>query len=368
MSDFYHTKFGRAGKVINELVEEIRESIEDSLEKECGTMRVLDMSRPIELNDIYTQVNILEKIIGRRGFNLDELFQNCNLEKDEFDRFGLNKITQERVLGLDAVNEHDKLMILGKPGVGKTTFLKYLAIQCNRGEFAATKIPIFIPLKKYAETENSPYLSSYMIKWFEDCKITNASEKLERILTEERGLILLDGLDEVREEDSERVIRNIESFYSRYDKNKFAVTCRIAAKEYTFTQFTEVEVADFDDEQIKTFVNSWFKIKQLTDYPKHFLEQIENNPTIKELGNNPLLLTLLCLEFEDSGNFPSDKADLYARATNTLLRKWDNKRNIYRDQVYKELTPKRKEGLLSSRGDKPVKNQAKTEFHPEAIA
>ncbi|CCQ68148.1 unknown protein [Crocosphaera watsonii WH 0402] len=335
------------GKVINELVEEIRESIEDSLEKECGTMRVLDMSRPIELNDIYTQVNILEKIIGRRGFNLDELFQNCNLEKDEFDRFGLNKITQERVLGLDAVNEHDKLMILGKPGVGKTTFLKYLAIQCNRGEFAATKIPIFIPLKKYAETENSPYLSSYMIKWFEDCKITNASEKLERILTEGRGLILLDGLDEVREEDSERVIRNIESFYSRYDKNKFAVTCRIAAKEYTFTQFTEVEVADFDDEQIKTFVNSWFKIKQLTDYPKHFLEQIENNPTIKELGNNPLLLTLLCLEFEDSGNFPSDRADLYARATNTLLRKWDNKRNIYRDQVYKELTPKRKEGLLS---------------------
>ena len=94
-------------------------------------MRVLDMSRPIELNDIYTQVNILEKIIGRRGFNLDELFQNCNLEKDEFDRFGLNKITQERVLGLDAVNEHDKLMILGKPGVGKTTFLKYLVIQCN---------------------------------------------------------------------------------------------------------------------------------------------------------------------------------------------------------------------------------------------
>ncbi len=185
-----------------------------------------------------------------------------------------------------------------------------------------------------------------MIKWFEDCKITNASEKLERILTEGRGLILLDGLDEVREEDSERVIRNIESFYSRYDKNKFAVTCRIAAKEYTFTQFTEVEVADFDDEQIKTFVNSWFKIKQLTDYPKHFLEQIENNPTIKELGNNPLLLTLLCLEFEDSGNFLSDRADLYARATNTLLRKWDNKRNIYRDQVYKELTPKRKEGLL----------------------
>ena len=334
-------------KGIDELVEEIRTSIKNSVEKECGTMRVLDMSRPIELNDIYTQVNISEKIIGRRGLNLDELFQNCDLEKDEFNRFGLNKIKQKRVLGLKAINDYDKLMILGKPGVGKTTFLKYLAIQCNRGKFVETKIPIFIPLKKYAETENSPDLSSYMIKWFEDCKITNASEKLERILTAGRGLILLDGLDEVREEDNERVIRNIENFYNRYDKNQFAVTSRIAAKEYTFTQFTEVEVADFDDEQIKNFVNSWFKIKQLPDYPKNFLEQIENNPTIKELANNPLLLTLLCLEFEDSGNFPSDRADLYARATNTLLRKWDDKRYIYRQQVYKELTPKRKEGLLS---------------------
>ncbi|MDJ0580710.1 NACHT domain-containing NTPase [Crocosphaera sp.] len=334
-------------KGIDELVEEIRTSIKNSVEKECGTMRVLDMSRPIELNDIYTQVNILEKIIGRRGFNLDELFQNCNLEKDEFDRFGLNKIKQKRVLGLKAVNQYDKLMILGKPGVGKTMFLKYLAIQCTRGEFVETKIPIFIPLKKYAEAENSPDLSSYMIKWLKDCKITNASEKLERILTAGRGLILLDGLDEVKEEDNERVIRNIENFYNLYHKNQFAVTCRIAAKEYTFTQFTEVEVADFDDEQIKNFVNSWFKIKQLPEYPKHFLEQLKNNSTIKELANNPLLLTLLCLEFEDSGNFPSDRADLYARATNTLLRKWDDKRYIYRQQVYKELTPKRKEGLLS---------------------
>ncbi|MEM8781118.1 MAG: signal transduction protein, partial [Cyanobacteria bacterium P01_G01_bin.49] len=77
----------------------------------------------------------------------------------------------------------------------------------------------------------------------------------------------------------------------------------------------------------------------------------------KELANNPLLLTLLCLEFEDSGNFPSDRADLYARATNTLLRKWDDKRYIYRQQIYKKLTPKRKEGLLSQIAFKTFDNK-----------
>ena len=46
----------------------------------------------------------------------------------------------------------------------------------------------------------------------------------------------------------------------------------------------------------------------------------KRNPSIKELANRPLLLTLLCLEFEDSGDFPSDLAELYKRAINTLHR------------------------------------------------
>ena len=272
---------------ISELVTEIRTAISNSVEKECGTMRVLDMTRPIELNDIYTQVNILEKIIGRRGFGLEQLLQDCNVE--EFDRFGLGRITQQRVSGLDAVKRYNKLMILGKPGVGKTTFLKYLAIQCNRGEFAATKIPFFIPLKKFAETNNQPSLKVYLIQYLKDCNIQDAAGKVEQILQAGKGLILLDGLDEVREEDSERVIRSIEDFYKSFGDNQFAVTCRIAAREYTFTQFTEVEVADFDESQIETFAKSWFEIKELPDYPEQFMEQIKANPTIQELANNPLL-------------------------------------------------------------------------------
>ena len=332
-------------KAITELVEEIRNAVKASVEKECGTMRVLDMTRPIELNDIYTKVNILEKIIGRRGLNLEQLQENCQLE--DFDRFGLNTIKQKRVPGLEVIDEHNQLMILGKPGAGKTTFLKYLAIQCNRGEFAAEKVPIFIPLKKYAETRDKPDLVTYINLWLENCQIIDAKEKLERILVAGKGLVLLDGLDEVREEDTQRIIRDIENLYRAYGSNQFAITCRIAAKEYNFVQFTEVEVADFDDEQIESFVTSWFTIKQLPDYTQDFLDQLQSNPTIKELANSPLLLTLLCVEFEDSGNFPTDRADLYSRATNTLLRKWDDKRRIYREQVYQELTVKRKEGLLS---------------------
>ncbi|MEH2437183.1 MAG: hypothetical protein V7K25_23580 [Nostoc sp.] len=114
-------------------MQEVREKIKPLIQKRCGTMRVLDMSQPIGLNDIYTSVNILDKITGQRRLGIDELLQQC--KSQDFDLFGLNRITEERLPGLEAVEKYSKLMILGKPGAGKTTFLKYLAIQCIEGEF-----------------------------------------------------------------------------------------------------------------------------------------------------------------------------------------------------------------------------------------
>ncbi|NER50842.1 MAG: signal transduction protein, partial [Symploca sp. SIO1A3] len=106
---------------INTLVQEVRQKITPSIHKQCGTMKVLDMTQPIGLKDIYTNVNILEKIIGRRRFTLNELLQSFDLNSEEFDRCGLGKIQEERVSGLEAVQLYDKLLVLGKPGAGKTT-------------------------------------------------------------------------------------------------------------------------------------------------------------------------------------------------------------------------------------------------------
>jgi DNA-binding XRE family transcriptional regulator len=49
---------------IDALVQEVREKIKRRIQNDCGTMRVLEMTQPIGLNDIYTSVNILEKITG----------------------------------------------------------------------------------------------------------------------------------------------------------------------------------------------------------------------------------------------------------------------------------------------------------------
>jgi predicted NACHT family NTPase len=60
-------------------------------------------------------------------------------------------VRYERVPGLDVVEDECKLMCLGAPGSGKTTYLSYVATQCNEGKLQADRVPVFIRLIEYAD-------------------------------------------------------------------------------------------------------------------------------------------------------------------------------------------------------------------------
>lgn len=345
---------------IDELIAFVRDNIYGSIFDKCGFMRVLDMSQPINLDDIYTDVNILEKITGRRRLGIAELLAQAGVE--DFERFSLSGTREKRVPGLQAVEQYSKLMILGKPGAGKTTFLKHLAIQCVEGQFKPELVPLFITLKDFAEAPGQPSLLDYLTLLFAsygvkpDTQVKTGfltqlfraySTAVELFLNQGRVLVLLDGLDEVRESDNSRVLQQIQNFTHQFRNNLFVITCRIAAKDYTFEQFTEVEVADFDDGQIETFATKWFQTKQDSVKSETFMNRLKLDKGIRDLATSPILLTLLCLVFGESGTFPANRSELYKEGLDVLLKKWDAKRNIERDQTYKQLSLKRKEDLLS---------------------
>lgn len=324
------------------LVQHLRYKVNSGIVTRCGMMRVLDMSQPMELSDFYTNVNVLEKISGRRRLKIADLLKMC--APDEFERPGFGRITQERVPGLEALQKYPKLIVLGKPGAGKTTFLKHVALQCIKGELEAHRVPIFVTLKDFAETERSPSLLEYINDQFASCGVSDTAH-IKEVLSRGRALVLLDGLDEVRESDSPRVLKEVRHFAAQFHGNQFVLSCRIAAREYTFEEFTEVEVADFDQEQVASFAIKWFAHKDPRKSLK-FLEKLQENRRIWELATNPLLLTLLCLMFEESADFPANRAELYKEGLNVLLRKWDAKRNIEREPLYKKLSLQHKEDLL----------------------
>ncbi|MGL5805759.1 MAG: NACHT domain-containing protein, partial [Xenococcaceae cyanobacterium] len=150
--------FERTSINIDALVKKVRSQRQEKIQDQCGTLQLLDTNYPVEIEDIYIDVNILEEIASQQWLEISEL-QNPTLK--EFDRFGLGQISQKQRSGMRAVETHSKLRVLGKPGCGKTTFLQHLAIQCNQGNFAANLVPIFITLRDFAD--DSKYTGTFSL-------------------------------------------------------------------------------------------------------------------------------------------------------------------------------------------------------------
>lgn len=310
----------------------------NKIQKLYGTVCVLGKPDPVSLEGIFTDVLILDRPTAYRRYDIQELHEDPKrLEPD----------AAERQSGLELVQHprNERLFILGKPGAGKTTFLKYIALQATQGKL--DKVPIFVSLKEW--TDSRLGLMQFLVKQFEICDFPEALTFVEHVLNKGDAIVLFDGLDEVNQEEERRsrAITDIRDFSNQYFDTQCLITCRIAATDYTFDHFSYVELADFNDEQIRTFARKWFKDD--TQKYEMFEKEISKpeNRRLYELASVPVLLTLLCLSFDETLEFPQRRVEVYEEAVDALLKKWDASRSIKRDEIYRGLTHNRKRQMLA---------------------
>jgi hypothetical protein len=121
----------------------------------------------------------------------------------------------------------------------------------------------------------------------------------------------------------------------------------VAETEYQFGRFHYVEIADFTDEQMRGYARKWFAGSRLKR--DRFLEDFarEEQWGLRELGRTPLLLSMLCLAFDETESFPQRRVDAYQAAMDALLKRWDEKRGIERDGIYRWLSPDHRLQMLT---------------------
>jgi predicted NACHT family NTPase len=176
----------------------------------------------------------------------------------------------------EAVNQRERLVILGDPGSGKSTLLRYLALKhaqalyTGRSEagsgLGSARFPLLIRIADYAEhgMPKGKSLSNYLADYFDmhECPRFGLADLLATELAAGNCLILLDGLDEiVNADDRRKVVERIEDFIRHHDdrSNRFVITSRIAGYRSAplGDPFTHYTVQEMDEAQIRRFLERW---------------------------------------------------------------------------------------------------------------
>jgi hypothetical protein len=311
-----------------------------------GMIKVLKMSKPMDLESIYVNVKCLGNLV--RDY-YDENLENKYRESKQR-RFNFRDDGKKD--GLLLANQKQYLMVLGDPGIGKSTFLRKVGLEAlkgNKDSYQHSLTPVLLELKNFKENEIN--IQALIEEEFKICGFPNVEKNISNKLEKGELLILLDGLDEVPTANVYNVIEKIQDFVDRHYKNRFILSCRTAARTH-LQRFTDIEIVEFDDQQIQSFIEHWFssELDRKNETAKNCWEllQKEEYKSAKELAHTPLLLTFLCLVYDENQSFPTNRSRLYQDALRILLEKWSaEKRLPNRGLVYENLSIEQEEILLS---------------------
>ncbi|MEM6432269.1 MAG: NACHT domain-containing protein [Cyanobacteria bacterium P01_D01_bin.115] len=311
-------------------------------------LKVLGMRQPVDLEEVYTSVRLLDSE-GIRAFESLEALEKAYREQRRRQSTGSQGKAKP---GVKLARAEQYLMVLGSPGAGKSTFLRKMGLEALKGNKGGLKhrcIPVFIELKRLTESDID--LKRLIVQEFETCNFPRAEEFTNRALRQGRLLILLDGLDEVPTDNLTNAISTIQDFVDQHRTNRFIASCRTAAYRTRFRQFTDVAMADFDDTQIEQFIGNWFSSPEDRQAKKaktcwEVLQRPENKAA-KELAHTPLLLTFLCLVYGRAQRFPENRAQLYGKALRILLEEWAADKGIMQTEIYDGLSTELEEVLLA---------------------
>lgn len=259
---------------------------------------------------------------------------------------------------ITAIRKFNKLVVLGDPGSGKSTTLKYLAYEIctNRHthDVLSSLIPIYIKASEFAEYLSKTHrsLSEFIID-----NHTKYGLLFSKSLESNDLIILFDGLDEVNITNSRHnVVDRLNSFVAQYPSIKIVVSSRLVGYNETRlnSSFFHFEVEKFNREQIKTFIINWHvsvslnsdgdTTKALTEASSLF-NSICRNKSVYRLASNPLLITIITLINFQGNNLPEKRVALYDIATSTFLDNWVKLRPIpqnhsfERDSLIEILAP-----------------------------
>ncbi|MFK4100618.1 NACHT domain-containing protein [Streptomyces sp. NPDC019531] len=227
----------------------------------------------------------------------------------------------------EALLNHDRVLLRGDAGSGKTTLVQWLAMTAAR---EGTHIPYVLPLRTLIRTGTLPAPADFLPAV--SCPLTPPEGWAERVLTAGRGLILVDGLDEIPAADRNRTRDWLLALIRAFPGNRWLLTSRPTAVRPDWLAaegFRELTLAPMRRADVATFVHRWHTAAGAPDYEGPLLDSLRTKRDLARLATNPLMCGLICaLHRERRGYLPTGRKELYDAALTMLLARRDRERGM----------------------------------------
>ncbi|MFI8348891.1 NACHT domain-containing protein [Streptomyces sp. NPDC085596] len=261
--------------------------------------------------------------------------------------FGTAPAKPVRVPADEALAGHDRVLLRGVAGSGKTTLVQWLAVSAateptGRMAHLAGRVPFVLPLRTLTRHgEQLPSAARFLTAV--GCPLDGAQPDgwEYRVLASGRGLILIDGLDEVPERERQRARAWLRDLAETFPGNRWLITSRPSAVDDEWLAddgFTELALSAMSPSDVASFIHRWHgaastdvpeEDELLAAYRAQLLDAVRTKPDLGRLATNPLMCGLICALHRDRrGYLPHGRKELYESALSMLLTRRDRERDM----------------------------------------
>lgn len=231
------------------------------------------------------------------------------------------------------LGKYGRFVLLGDPGAGKSTLLRRLTYTTAQRYLetvettAIRRIPLFVPaaeLGKALIDRRNDTLADAIAAVQREQGIDGADVTAEAALSTNRALVLVDGLDEVALEDQRTAI--FEALRRDIGENWAILTARPTAYQgSSLAGWRECEVQQLDDELQLLLISGVFQ--QVTRQTGRVIDvapvtlkaELDKREDLRLWAGNPLLLTLISVQYALNGTLPYERAVIYRLALDRLI-------------------------------------------------
>jgi formylglycine-generating enzyme required for sulfatase activity len=264
------------------------------------------------------------------------------------------------VSATDAASVYRRLIVVGPPGSGKSTFARYLSLcmvdlalkskiadqqaQAMLSWTHGALLPVYVELRRLFSTNElgrGPGVTeeafwSYVRSSLPGDDDANVAPAVRRQLLDGRGLVILDGLDEVPVAPGEENLRArraqirdlTEELATVYPSVRILLTCRdYAYRDWALPGFASVRLSPLSLRQSSRMIGRLSRQRgvspaQAEEDATTLLKALEQVPSA--LKDYPLFLALMTALFWQGGQrrLPGKRAALYGESIALLLNRW----------------------------------------------